>query len=230
MRIIYKTKVDIVEVGEEPTSKLQYSEPYKIIKTCQDGFSGLCWLSEHDDIEKIIKYNPEREPIGYDIFNYSIYEDAYGLAGDILLNEVAHNPRQNTPIIQSLVYPLLFLYRQSIELKLKHIITFYCNVKVENKHLLDVLFEILKKELKKRSISVEGMDFQSLEKFFVEFSKIDPRGLNFRYDKDEEQTLLEPLIEEIDLSGLLVLNLKVRNFLNAIEDQLDWYNSNSGDV
>ncbi|MEZ4820619.1 MAG: hypothetical protein R3A45_12340 [Bdellovibrionota bacterium] len=92
------------------------------------------------------------------------------------------------------------------------------------------MFKILKEELKKRSISVEGMDFQSLEKFFVSFSKIDPKGLNFRYDKDKKQSLLSPLIEEVDLSGLLVLNLKVRNILDAIEDQLNWYNSNSEDV
>ncbi|MEZ4820618.1 MAG: hypothetical protein R3A45_12335 [Bdellovibrionota bacterium] len=131
MKIILNTEVDIVEVGDESLSELQYSEPYKIRKNHQGGFEGLCWLSESDDIEEIIKYNPKREQVGH---NYSIYEDVFGLAGDILLNEVAYNQRRNTPIIYSLVYPLLFLYRQSIELKLKHIITVYCNVKVENNH------------------------------------------------------------------------------------------------
>lgn len=114
-----------------------------------------------------------------------LYIVGYKEAGDSLVNSVAD--RRGTA--DSLIFPLVFLYRHYIELRLKSLLhdghrLLDKEYKQKSEHQLSKLWP------KVRDILVEVWpdgnkdDLTALDSLINQFEKVDPRSTTFRYPKD----------------------------------------------
>ena len=146
-----------------------------------------------------------------------LYVLGYKEAADSLVERVMETGRHQ----DSLVFPICFLYRQYIELRLKEVIqsgrrlldepgTFPQHHNIQ--HLWDTAVAILKKV---SAGDIEPLDFLTLPSHVVaEFSKIDPGSFAFRYPSDKQGA--NPL------EGLAHINLRrVAEYVNAFAEAID---------
>jgi hypothetical protein len=146
-----------------------------------------------------------------------LYVLGYKEAADSLVERVMETGRHQ----DSLVFPICFLYRQYIELRLKEVIqsgrrlldepgTFPQHHNIQ--HLWDTAVAILKKV---SAGDIEPPDFLTLPSHVVaEFSKIDPDSFAFRYPSDKQGA--NPL------EGLAHINLRrVAEYVNAFSNAID---------
>ncbi len=114
------------------------------------------------------------------------YIEGYRRSADILVNYI-----QDKTVDQDiLIYPIVFLYRHHIELRLKELIKegrslLGKDYKKYEKHNIDFLW----RECKKISKEIEPeseKNFQSIEKVIKDLHKIDKGSFNFRYSTDKK--------------------------------------------
>ncbi|MBI4302567.1 MAG: hypothetical protein HY664_08170 [Chloroflexi bacterium] len=166
----------------------------------------------------------------------------YKDAADIMIEQISNIAAGKGGIVTGidvLVYPIVFLYRHYLELRLKSIIK-YGNELLDipeefpKLHKLDKLWRRCRGILKKvqPEDSVEVID--AVEKCICEFSKIDPESMAFRYstDRDGSSTLPENLIH-INLRNLSEVMARIANYLddssNAISVDLEQKRSMEAD-
>lgn len=119
-----------------------------------------------------------------------------------------------------LVHPLLFLFRQAIELDLKHLIA-QGRPLVSGKrgfphgHDLARLWQECKTIILR--IDKSGRDEANVVgSIIAEFARTDPTGQSFRYPIDSEgRPSLPPELHLIDLRNVALKMERVRNFLDA---------------
>ena len=117
-----------------------------------------------------------------------IFAIGYKEAGDKLVEYVIDKSRDQ----DILVYPILFLYRQYIELRLKEIIREGRKLLEEGstfpKHhkILDLWNTAKTLAIKAFENESEPLDLIHAEHVIVEFSKIDPDSFSFRYPESKE--------------------------------------------
>lgn len=154
-----------------------------------------------------------------------IYTEGYKQAADILVMQVIETSSKQV----TLVYPIMFLYRQYIELELKEIIRMankllYSEQKPEHNHLIDKLWEksyaLLIKVFKNESTD----DLKNITHLIKEFSSVDPISTAFRYptDKSGKPSLPED-ITLINLRNVKEVMEKMHCVLSGISIQLDEY-------
>ncbi|RYD03839.1 hypothetical protein N752_17275 [Desulforamulus aquiferis] len=117
--------------------------------------------------------------------SWGLYAEGYKRSADILVIHV-----QETHSDQDLlIYPIVFLYRQFIELKLKEIIKDGSQL-IENPKEIPMHHSILNLWKDCRHILERVWpdgpkdDLEAVEKCICEFSEIDPRSMSFRYPVD----------------------------------------------
>lgn len=117
-----------------------------------------------------------------------LYTTAYKEAAEKLVKEVVSSHRHQ----DTLVYPIVFLYRQYIELRLKEIIRSGRKFLDEpgdfpTTHRIHELWSsakiIIKKILENEE---EKPDFEFVEHVLAEFSNYDPESFSFRYPTDKK--------------------------------------------
>jgi hypothetical protein len=145
-----------------------------------------------------------------------LYTVGYKLAADSLVDKVDQTGNDQ----DALVYPVCFLYRQYIELRLKEIIRsgrqlvdepgdFPQHHKIQ--HLWDTAVPILKKAFAHES---SPLDLSRSSHVVSEFAKVDPESLAFRYPTDKAGAS--------QLQGIWHINLlRLKDFVNAFADDLD---------
>lgn len=150
----------------------------------------------------------------YDPLN--LYTMGYKLAGDCLVEKVTKSGEDQ----DSLVYPVCFLYRQYIELRLKEIIRsgrqlidepgdFPQHHKIQ--HLWDDAVPILKKAFAHES---SPFDLSRPSHVVSEFAKVDPDSLAFRYPTDKAGAN--------QLQGIWHINLRrLRDYVNTFSEDMD---------
>ncbi|HRS52653.1 MAG TPA: hypothetical protein P5067_09525 [Candidatus Marinimicrobia bacterium] len=111
----------------------------------------------------------------------SIYAEGYKEAGDIVSKWV----NDNKILQDALIYPIVFLYRQYIELVLKDIIGFVNKknrgkYEYPNSHNLMELWSETKEILKKFN-EINPEDLIAVENILKQISKQDPYSVAFRY-------------------------------------------------
>jgi hypothetical protein len=126
-----------------------------------------------------------------------------------------------------LVYPIVYLYRQYVELRLKEVImtTRYCNGDQKDFpaiHNISQLWAELKKEYVELGESATSDDFENANRVINEFSKIDPMSVAFRYPVDKEGN------DSLKLTHLNIRNFgevmdRLARFLDAISDHAAHY-------
>ena len=139
-------------------------------------------------------------------------ENGYKLAADLLVDQAeAESSRKSV-----LVYPIIFCYRQFLELTLKEMLEDYgplTNLEITDKHhMLEYLWRDFRELI--RALNVERADDDSIEAVetcVVEFAKIDPVSQTFRYPTSRKG---QPF--EIEQEGVNLLHLK--DVMQAIEN------------
>lgn len=120
----------------------------------------------------------------------------------------------------ALVFPICFLYRHYIELRLKEIITSGRSFLDENDtfpqhHKIQHLWELAKTITKKVFFDKkEPLDLSIAEHVISEFSKLDPGSFAFRYPVDK--------VGENTLNGISHINVRrVANYIDKFSDSID---------
>ena len=135
-------------------------------------------------------------------------------AGDALVERLAKQGRDD-----ALTLPVLFCYRQYIELRLKEVIekinTFEeTGETYKQTHKLSQLWSTLKTIMTIHIENKEQQEFDIVEECIMELHNLDEKGIAFRY----------PVIffqEQIDIGNMKSVMDAISSFLDAIADQWD---------
>lgn len=157
------------------------------------------------------------------------YVEGYMRAADLLVKTLTEDPiRCRTVGVNYLVYPIGFLYRHHLELRLKYIILesaeLYDGVIVEEKkllrsHDLSWLWEQYKRVIE---VCLAGSDseFQAVEKCIKEFCDID-KGYGFRYPVDKHNNPSLPNVPLlVNIRHLANTVAKIANYLDCAQTAL----------
>lgn len=185
------------------------------------------WPSEDDSI-----HNKSKE--GHDAIikaltpSFYSYANSYKNAADLIYQ---HRNDYQAWEVDSLVYPMFFLYRQYLELLLKEIIKtgdeiYHTNELQSNfHHRILELWDKSDEIFKKAEIINSKVQHNMVRDIIIEFNKIDPKSFSFRYpmDKDQNENLKD--LDSIDLRNLYDIMQKVGNYIEACI--IDLYNYQS---
>lgn len=127
---------------------------------------------------------------------YPQHADAYKLAADTIID--AHLAAPKHPHNDRLLYPVLYLYRHCLELKMKDVVRLgvrcghfkASDVKqILGRHWLDRLWERAKDFL--AANGCHPTDLTEIENVVKEFITVDEDGNTLRYDRDTQSKLRE---------------------------------------
>ena len=148
--------------------------------------------------------------------NLSLYAVGYKRAGEILVEAVVKSRKDH----DSLVFPIAFVYRQYLELRLKQLIR-------DSKRLLDdtsgfpathkiaELWKICRPLLNEVELNVGEQVLDAIEELITEFAKVDEDSYAFRYPTDTKNNPSLPDLSYVNLPNLAEVIKKMANFLEA---------------
>lgn len=148
--------------------------------------------------------------------NWDVYALGYKLAGDTLVQYVIDNDRDQ----DFLVYPIAFLYRQYLELRLKELILVGSrlldqNVSIPREHNLVSLWRKARPNIEEVWPDSQTKDhLDTIEDRIKELCSIDSGSYAFRYPEDVKGTSTLPGIRHINLKQL-------RDVVQGISNVLD---------
>ena len=132
----------------------------------------------------------------------------------------------------SLVFPIVFLYRHYTELRIKELLLAVSTLlgidlpkDWNKKHKIDELWRHLKPLLKQASPSEPSRDFDNVERMILEIAHRDSIATEFRYpeDKDGKRCLAD--LERLDVENFITAMRQLSAFLDgasmAISVELD---------
>lgn len=151
----------------------------------------------------LVPWGQKRLFAGWMVGQWLWYPDAYKLAADKLAEQIEGHSWED-----GLVFPVVFLYRHYVELKLKYLIIELdrlggtdMNEKEFNKHKLIPLWIYVKKHLGCiRDANWDKEILRSLESLIKEFDQLDPNSYRFRYSHDTKFQE-NPLPESISITS-----------------------------
>ena len=125
----------------------------------------------------------------------SRHPDAFKLAGDMILD--AHESAEARPHNDHLVYPVLYLYRHCLELKLKELVALGVRTgdlkvvevkKILGKHDLKDLWQRAKFLIRK-SYPKDTGKLTAIQAVILKYHQFDDDGQKLRYDRDKDRKL-----------------------------------------
>ncbi|MCP4501736.1 MAG: hypothetical protein GY822_17385 [Deltaproteobacteria bacterium] len=163
--------------------------------------------------------------LNWSLDSMGLYIEGYREAADKLVHDVvASGTNQDI-----LVFPISFLYRQYIELQLKHIIResriflgegsgFPEHHKIND--LWDTANSLMAKIIKDHDQTIKDYitkdDVKAIKTIITEFVKVDPDSFSFRYPKDKKGNK--------NLDGIEYINLrKLHDQVEILKEKLDKY-------
>lgn len=162
--------------------------------------------------------------------NFAMYAAAYRIAADNLVYSCIYEVPFGRGGMDGLIYPIVFNYRQYIELRLKEIIVGlrYCNGDdskdfLKHRHDLKSLWKELVKLYECFKEDGDEDEFKIAEKLIIEFHKMDSASFNFRYPLtiDGEENHLG--ITKLNIRNLAEVMGRLANFLDSLSDMVDYY-------
>lgn len=160
----------------------------------------------------------------------SIFSMAFKEAGDKIVKEI-HRDNDGRPA-DIYFMPITYLYRHSLELKLKHIIRLGCNLELlkcdDNitflleHHELHPLWNKARMIIESHWPDIEKRDLNAAGSIVQGFHNIDKSGQNLRYSQNlAGESTLNNMPESVDLAHLQDVFEAVFNFLDGCEMGLD---------
>lgn len=134
---------------------------------------------------------------------WGLYASGYKDAADLLVQHV----EQRSSGQDSLVYPVLFLYRQYLELQIKDLIRQGRRLKevsgdFPKHHHIGNLWEVCHKLLSEISPGDSVAGLKEIARLIAEFSAVDPISMAFRYPQDIDGNPSLPGITHINLRNV----------------------------
>jgi hypothetical protein len=162
---------------------------------------------------------------------WSPYIIGYKDAADILVAHVRENRRSQ----DTLVYPILFLYRQYLELAIKNLIhkgrkLQDIHERIPKGHMINDLWKICEKLLNDISPCDSVKEIEQINRLISEFYSVDPKSTAFRYPEDKEGKPSLPGITHIDIMNVRNVIGKISVILNGADAQLSEYLSIKADI
>jgi len=130
---------------------------------------------------------------------------------------------------QWLVYPLIFNYRQYIELRLKELITMgykYLNMDTDFRDIHDLkkLWDTYRADILPRIHEVDADTISNVDRIISEFNNIDPGSFSFRYPVTRGPNRLPTLtMRTIDITNFKETIDKLAKFFEYEWDTIDNY-------
>ncbi|MBO1023059.1 hypothetical protein IPV08_24200 [Methylobacterium sp. SD274] len=182
----------------------------------------LCWPAPGDRLFTA-SGTPDDSFLGHSPFgNHGIMTAGYRGAADALVEKT----REGSYEKDSLVFPIIFLYRQFIELELKGIIASYgrrCDVPPNwQSHRLDELWKSVHRIMEYFEIEdVDGAN-TAVGEVIREFAAIDPNSFSFRYPVTRDgKPILYGDVKRVDLLRLKEVMEGVANLLSGTDCYID---------
>ena len=149
--------------------------------------------------------------------DWVLYANGYKQAADTLVEYV----RETHSNQDTLVFPIVFLYRQYLELRLKQLIRDGHQLLDQSpgfpkRHELDKLWNECRRVLSGLEPAVPSDDLEAVDDAISQFSAVDPTSQVFRYptDRDGKRSLPVDLLY-INLRNLAEVMDRVSGFLEA---------------
>jgi hypothetical protein len=163
--------------------------------------------------------------LNWSLDSLGLYIEGYREAADKLVHDVIESGTDQ----DILVFPISFLYRQYIELQLKHIIQESRILLGEGSsfpehHKLNDLWNtangLMAKIIKDHDQSISSYitreDVATIKSIITEFVKVDPDSFSFRYPKDKKGNK--------NLDGIEYINLRnLHDYMAVLKEKLDKY-------
>jgi hypothetical protein len=158
---------------------------------------------------------------------FYIYAEGYREAAEIVFNNLDSKDRY----IDILIYPIVFLYRQSIELFLKDIIITGNKIQCipqeyPKNHILNKLWQEAKIMIIKTITNYDKKDIFVIDKLIDDFDKIDPFSFAFRYPENKNGSKSLENIKKINLKNFHEVVLGILNFLDGVTSSMAEYYEN----
>jgi len=157
--------------------------------------------------------------LNYSYDQWHAYTRGYRVGGDLLIEHI----KKNSFEIDGLVYPVVFMYRQCIELLLKKIII-DSNSILNNTNEFPMIHDVLElwtKCIGKVNDCLKGWevdwnkaDIKKAEKYLIQLSAKDTRSMAFRYPVDKKGTSHNP---EIKRFNVVIFGEKISKVIDLLE-------------
>ena len=164
--------------------------------------------------------------------DWYIYATGYKDAADVLAAHIEeHQVRQD-----ALVYPVMFLYRQYLELAIKILIMQARRLQdisepIPMTHRINELWKVCSDLLREISPGDSEEEQNQIGRLIEEFCDVDPTSTAFRYPEDRDgNPSLPPGIRHINLRNVKEVIEKISVILNGADAQIDEYLSNQADM
>ena len=144
------------------------------------------------------------------------YAGGYREAADIVVERIAQT-RQSPNL---LIYPIVFLYRHSLELRLKHLIGLCHELlhelhDVQCLHRLDVLWDSYRKILERVYPGWKSATLDAVESSIKRLSQIDPQSMSFRYPTAKNGSATLPAVGPFSVTNLRDVMGRILEFLEC---------------
>jgi hypothetical protein len=158
---------------------------------------------------------------------WSLYAAGYKRAADILVASIERTFRGH----DLLVYPIVFLYRQHIELELKGLLQ-TCGQLLEiqeegwQHHAIDKLWLRCRTHLEAISPGASATELAETGRLIAELATVDPTSFAFRYPEDKKGGLSLPGLTHINLGNVRDVAEKIELMLSCaravVDRELEW--------
>jgi hypothetical protein len=158
------------------------------------------------------------------------YASGYKEAADVLVLRFLEDPQG----LDALTYPILFLYRHYLELRLKELIVdgqrlLHQLIDFQDQHALVRLWHPCRKILSEIWPKEPAVTWDSVEKLLKEFDQKDPDGMCFRYPVTTKRKGRQPTLPRLDRVGIRNLYEVMKRLASFFESHLDGVDAYRGE-
>ena len=159
--------------------------------------------------------------LGWTHFPMDIYAAGYKDAADAILYALA----ERRASLDSVIYPLVFLYRQGLELQLKLILPLARRLaeipsKDDHQHGLMPMWEELRKLLDELTPHEGDEDIAAMEDFIRQLDDVDPQSFAFRYPKTKRGEISLAELSDVNVRHLSEIMDSVFLLMSGIHSEL----------
>lgn len=159
--------------------------------------------------------------LGWAPYPMDIYAAGYKDAADAILYALS----ERRTSLDSVIYPLVFLYRQGLELQIKLILPLARQLanspsKEDHSHSLMPMWAELRTLLNELTPYACDQEVPAMEQFLHQLAEIDPQSFSFRYPKDKKGQLSLPDLHHINVRHLSEVMDSMFMLLSGIHSEL----------
>lgn len=155
---------------------------------------------------------------------WTFYASGYKEAADLLVER----SERNRGSLDTLVYPILFLYRQYLELEIKNLIRLGRQLEdidesFPKHHRLNDLWDTCSKILRRIAPGDSLEEQNQIGRLIREFCKVDPLSMAFRYPEDRDGKPSLPSLSHINVLNTKVVIGKISVILEGADAMIGEY-------